>query len=526
MTRMKPSCSPVVVVGAGLGGLMTALELAPAPVVLLSRSPLGREVASAWAQGGIAAAMAAGDSPALHAADTHAAGDGLCDPEVVELVTSEAPGCVMQLERYGARFDRDESGVPALGREGGHGRRRIVHSRDATGDTVTRALIAAALRTPSITILEGVDVRELLVVDGVVVGLLAARGEEKLLFSARAVVLATGGSGGLYGHTSNPLGARGDGFVMAARAGARLADLEFVQFHPTALDIDADPMPLATEALRGEGATLVNSRGERFMIGLHPQAELAPRDVVARAIHRERAAGRRSFLDAREALGERFVTRFPTVHASCMAAGIDPARDLIPVAPAAHYHMGGVAVDLRGRSSLTGLWAVGEVACTGLHGANRLASNSLLEAAVFGMRAARDISGQDQGGHGQQSASGAVGKPVEVQEWSLVRRIRGIMDREVGVERDAAGLRAAVAAFEAIRRECGPGPANNAATAGLLIGVAALWRRESRGGHCRIDHPFSNPVGGRSFMTLAEAESTAACLDDDETVAVALAANG
>jgi len=376
---MNRSSGHVVVVGAGLGGLVTALELAPLPVLLLSRAPLGRELATAWAHGGVAAAVGPDDSPALHAIDTHAAGDGICDPEVVDLVTREAPACIERLERFGVRFDRDASGGLSLGREGGHGQRRLVHVRDATGGSIAEALIEAVRRTPSITLLEGVEARELLVEEGRVVGLAALRGNERLVFNSTEVVLATGGAGGLYAHTSNPLGARGSGFVMAARAGALLADLEFVQFHPTAIDVPADPLPLATEALRGEGAHLVNASGERFMLGQHPLAELAPRDVVARAIFRERAAGRGAYLDAREAPGARFAGRFPTVYASCRDAGIDPVTGLIPVAPAAHYHMGGIAVDARARSSIDGLWAVGEVAATGLHGANRLASTSLLE---------------------------------------------------------------------------------------------------------------------------------------------------
>lgn len=514
--------NPVVIVGAGLGGLMTALELAPAPVLLLCRSPLGSEVASAWAQGGIAAAIAGDDSPALHAADTHAAGDGLCDTAVVDLVTREAPACVERLERYGVRFDRDAEGRLALGREGGHGRRRIVHARDATGDAITSALIAEARRTPSITLLEGVAARQLLVEDGVVRGLIARRGAETLLLGARAVVLATGGAGGLYAHTSNPLGARGDGFVMAARAGAVLADLEFVQFHPTAMDVAADPMPLATEALRGEGALLVNSLGERFMAGLHPLAELAPRDVVARAIFRELAAGRRSFLDARAALGERFAARFPTVHAACLAAGIDPARELIPVAPAAHYHMGGIDADAQARSSLPGLWAVGEVASTGLHGANRLASNSLLEAAVFGARAASDIAGTLDS-TGRPGLPATAGDPLpERDDWQALARIRATMDSKVGVEREAAVLEQAIVELDSFRRQGPQGSTADAATAGLLIACAALERRESRGGHFRRDYPRHDAAAAsRSRSTLAGAEALAGALSP-----VALAANG
>ena len=369
-------------------------------------------------------------------------------------------------------------------------------------------LVAELRRTPSVTVLEGVDAEDLLLRDGAVVGLAARRGAERLRITASAVVLATGGLGGLYARTSNPLGARGDGLAIAARAGARLADLEFVQFHPTALDLGVDPMPLATEALRGEGAVLVNSLGERFMQGLHPLADLAPRDVVARAIFRERAAGRRVFLDARAALGGSFAERFPTVYAACRQAGLDPATQPMPVAPAAHYHMGGIAVDGEGRSSVPGLWAVGEVAATGLHGANRLASNSLLEALVFGERAARDI-----GGLAPSTAplAGVAGGEhcAGPEDAAALDRLRRTMDEDVGVERDAAGLSRAVAAFAPLA--AGQGTAagqalRNAATAALLVAVAALGREESRGGHFRSDHPAHAPgPARRQYLALADA---------------------
>jgi L-aspartate oxidase len=522
---MNRSSGHVVVVGAGLGGLVTALELAPLPVLLLSRAPLGRELATAWAQGGVAAAVGPDDSPALHAIDTHAAGDGICDPEVVDLVTREAPACIERLERFGVRFDRDASGRLSLGREGGHGRRRIVHVRDKTGSAIAQALIEAVCRTPSVTLLEGVEARELLVEEGRVVGLTALRGSERLVINATQVVLATGGAGGLYAHTSNPLGARGAGFVMAARAGAALADLEFVQFHPTAIDVAADPLPLATEALRGEGAVLVNAAGERFMLGQHPLAELAPRDIVARAIFRERAAGRGAFLDARKALGERFASRFPTVHASCREAGLDPATDLVPVSPAAHYHMGGVAVDADARSSLQGLWAVGEVAATGLHGANRLASNSLLEAVVFGTRAARDIAASGRGtARGIPLAGGAACLPLGGGDVAAMSTIRSLMDACVGVVRDEASLVHAVTALEALRCSQPPGAVQDAATAGLLIAISALGRRESRGGHYRSDWPQPDPVqAARSRMDLPAAVAAAREVAGQEPVAFAAA---
>jgi len=489
VTAMRRDRAPVVIVGGGLAGLSAAIELAPLPVLLLSRCELGRELASAWAQGGIAAPLGPGDAPALHAGDTLVAGDEHCDPRIVDLVTREAEPAITWLECHGAAFDRDADGRIVLGLEGGHGRRRIAHVRDATGAAVTRALVDQARRTPSITILEGVEAFQLVIEDGRVTGLLGRRGDERLLFAARAVVLATGGVGALYGRTSNPLGARGDGLVMAAEAGAELVDLEFVQFHPTALDLGRDPMPLATEAIRGEGAVLVNDSGERFMAGRHPMAELAPRDIVARALFRELAAGRRTFLDARSAIGPRFARRFPTVQAACESAGIDPARDLIPVAPAAHYHMGGIAVDPDARSTLPGLWAVGEVASTGLHGANRLASNSLLEATVFGLRAARDIAATSSTVRRPRVPPHAAIEASGPDDWGSLARVRTLMDACVGVERDARGLRAALRELLALRETSGP-LTRRAATAGLLIAVAALERRESRGGHFRSDIPF------------------------------------
>ena len=509
---MNSAPPPVVIVGAGLAGLTAALELAPQPVLLLTRAPLGQDVASAWAQGGIAAALDAGDSPADHAADTRVAGDGLCDPAIVELVTREAPACIERLIRLGVDFDRDATGRLALGREGGHGRRRIVHARDATGDLVTRALIAELRRTPSITVLESTEADELLLRDGAVVGLAARQGPARLLLSARAVLLATGGVGGLYAHTSNPLGARGAGLAMAARAGAACADLEFVQFHPTALDVGLDPMPLATEALRGEGALLVNEAGERFMAGLHPLAELAPRDVVARAIYRERARGQVVYLDARAALGKQFALRFPTVHAACRQAGLDPARELIPVAPAAHYHMGGIAVDANGRSSLPGLWAVGEVAATGLHGANRLASNSLLEALVFGRRAAQDVSGLAPAVRVRPVPPAVADRPVGADDWRLLAALRERMDAAVGVERDAAGLAQALSAFTALAAGVArDSVVADAATVALMITAAAWERRESRGGHFRVDYPMPASAGSeRRQLTLAGALALAA----------------
>jgi L-aspartate oxidase len=307
--------------------------------------------------------------------------------------------------------------------------------------------------------------------------------------------------------TTNPPEARGIGLAIAARARAVLADTEFVQFHPTAIDIRRDPAPLATEALRGDGAILVNRKGDRFMQRLHPEAELAPRDVVARGVFAEIAAGRGAFLDAREAIGASFMARFPTVYASCMAAGINPARDLIPVAPAAHYHMGGVAVDARGRTSVSGLWAAGEVACTGAHGANRLASNSLLEAVVFAARIAKDIAGMN--------LSGAAAIPTDAKEAAYApkvsdRQLRALMSAHVGVVRDADGLSGALTQIAQIERAASSSVLRNMATAALLVAAAAWRRRESRGAHYRSDHTRPDPTQARrTFLTLDEARAIA-----------------
>jgi len=389
-------CEGALILGAGVAGLFTALKLQPFPSLVLAGTRPGMSGSSAWAQGGIAAAVGEDDSWQSHAADTIAAGAGLCDPDIAAMVAREASARIDDLVGFGAPFDRSADGTLSLGREAAHSAKRIVHIRgDRAGAEISRTLAERALSCPSISLLEGFHAIELALEDGRVCGLFARHGAgaqaRLILFRAPAVVFATGGLGALYAVTTNPLEARGEGLGMAARAGAVIADPEFVQFHPTAIAIGRDPAPLATEALRGEGAILVDETGRRFMLDVHRDAELAPRDVVARAIHREIAAGHKTFLDCTIAIGETFAQRFPTVFAACKTAGIDPATQLIPVAPAAHYHMGGIASDQNGRSSLPGLWSVGECASTGLHGANRLASNSLLEALVFGARAADDI---------------------------------------------------------------------------------------------------------------------------------------
>jgi L-aspartate oxidase len=469
-----------VIIGGGLAGLMTALRLAPQPVVLLAKTPLAQGAASAWAQGGIAAAVGEGDDPALHAADTLAAGDGLSDPVVANRIAAAAPDAIAELERFGVVFDRDARGRFALGLEAAHGRRRIVHvTGDGTGAAIMRALVAAVAATPSITVVEGLEARRLLIDDRGIAGVLAAGPWSACLLPTRRVVLATGGLGGLYAHTTNPLGAIGQGVALAARAGAALADMEFVQFHPTALAVGLDPMPLVSEAVRGEGAVLVDETGRRFMAG-QGRAELEPRDVVARAVAAHIAAGHRAFLDARQAPGADFARHFPGITARCRAAGIDPAIQPIPVRPAVHYHMGGIAVDAEGRSTIDGLWACGEVAASGLHGANRLASNSLLEAVVMAGFVADSIAGTKAGPL-------PVPRPVALPAAPDAGPLRALASETLGVVRERAGLEAAVAHVQPLAFL--GGAAADPALVALLIATAALAREESRGGHWRADFP-------------------------------------
>lgn len=501
-----------LILGAGMAGLFTALKLAPFPSLVLAGQRPGVSGSSAWAQGGIAAAMGEGDSWQAHAADTIAAGAGTCDADVAAFVAHEAPARIEDLIRYGAPFDRNADGSLALGREAAHGANRIVHVRgDCAGKEITRTLAHRALATEGITLLEGFHAIELAMEDGRVTGLFARYGlgtEARLvLFRAPAVIFATGGLGALYAVTTNPLESRGEGLGMAARAGAIIADPEFVQFHPTAIAVGRDPAPLATEALRGEGSMLIDETGHRFMPAIHEDAELAPRDVVARALHRQIAAGHRTFLDCRAAIGANFADRFPTVYAACREAGIDPATQPIPVAPAAHYHMGGIASDARGRTSLEGLWVVGECASTGLHGANRLASNSLLEGLVFGARVAEDVKASvtPRKGSGTPPAPDRFAAPAPPQV------LRDAMTKLVGLERNEAGMAEALETICAVERAGGGEPALlNMTAAAKLVTAAALVRRESRGGHFRTDYPQTNANGTRSFLTLADAEKIAA----------------
>ena len=501
-----------LILGAGLAGLFTALKLAPFPACIVAGARAGTTGSSVWAQGGIAAALGPGDDWTAHLADTLVAGAGTADRDVASIVVREAQGRIDDLLRYGAPFDRNPDGSLALAREAAHSAARIVHvSGDRAGAEVTRSLAVAAIATPSIDILEGFHALELAVEDGRVTGFFARYGSgigaKLVLFRAPAIIFATGGLGAIYAVTTNPPESRGEGLGMAARAGAMIADPEFVQFHPTAIAIGRDPAPLATEALRGEGATLIDENGRRFMPAIHASAELAPRDIVARAIHREIANGHGAFLDCRTAIGFKFADHFPTVYAACRSAGIDPAVEPIPVAPAAHYHMGGIATDTNGRTSIAGLWAVGECASTGLHGANRLASNSLLEALVFGAHVADDV----KNSIAATSSRSEPPAPARFAAPPPPQVLRETMSKNVGLERDAEGLSSALDTIGAIERASGGEPSllNMTATA-KLVAAAALMRHESRGAHFRHDYPQSDEIGVRRFMTLADAEFVAA----------------
>ncbi len=507
----------VVIVGGGLAGLFCALKLSPRPATIVSGGPIGDGASFAWAQGGIAAALGTGDTIEAHVADTIAAGAGLVDERVARGMATEAAERIHDLLGYGVAFDRDLDGALKLSREAAHSQRRIVRVRgDMAGAAIMSALVAAVRRTPSIRVMEGYVAEDLRADGPYITGLVARdrRGglSERLHFPTRAVVLASGGVGHLYAITTNPPEARGEGLAMAARAGALIADPEFVQFHPTAADLGRDPAPLATEALRGEGAVIIDADGRHFMRDAHQDGELAPRDVVARAVHKARASGRGAFLDCRGIAAEDFAERYPSVYAACMDAGLDPTREPIPIAPAAHYHMGGVHVDAVGRTTLDGLWACGEVAGTGAHGANRLASNSLLEAVVYAARVAEDIHGllpRHKVRRWTDSHEGAAPAAPEEDD-EAIRRLRATMSRHVGVVRDRAGLTQALSTIEQLSDRVHGPQVRNALVAARLVAAAALAREESRGCHYRSDCPAPAAKAERTFTTLEEARAVSA----------------
>lgn len=507
----------LVVIGSGAAGLALALAAAGDPdrpalrVALIAKRALVSG-STPWAQGGIAAALGPDDSPARHVADTLAAGAGLCDEQAVAAIAEDGPRAIADLIAWKVAFDRDPDGGLSLGLEGGHQTHRIVHARgDATGAELSRALVAAARAHAGITVFERAHAIDLLTGDGRVGGVLIHKGDASDAFCALyagAVALATGGLSNLYATSTNPPGCMGDGVAMALRAGAVARDLEFVQFHPTALWTGAGARgqaPLVSEAVRGEGAVLLDADGTRFMAEAHPLADLAPRDVVARAIFRRmtQTQAPHVWLDGRAFGDALWRARFPSIRSICLAHGIDPARDLFPVAPAAHYACGGVLADLRGRTTVAGLYACGETAYTGVHGANRLASNSLLEAVVFARRIAKDVRGRT---HHPPTRLTRPSGPAGLVAPATIEPLRAAMSAGVGVVRDAAFLARAADMLVALAARPAPAvapaawDAANLLTAACGVVAAARLREETRGCHWRADFPETDDARWRAHI--------------------------
>ncbi|MBT3077471.1 MULTISPECIES: L-aspartate oxidase [Streptomyces] len=537
----------VVVVGSGVAGLTTALRCAAAGLdtVVVTKARLD-DGSTRWAQGGIAAALGEGDTPEQHLADTLVAGAGLCDEEAVRTLVTEGPDAVRRLITTGAHFDTTDSGDIALTREGGHHRRRIAHAGgDATGAEISRALVEA-VRAAALRIIENALVLDLLTdAEGRTAGVslhVMGEGQHDGVGAVRApsVVLATGGMGQVFSATTNPSVSTGDGVALALRAGAEVSDLEFVQFHPTVLFLGADSegqQPLVSEAVRGEGAHLVDASGTRFMVGQHELAELAPRDIVAKAITRQmhEHGTEHMYLDARHFGARMWEQRFPTILAACRAHGIDPVTEPIPVAPAAHYASGGIRTDLRGRTTVPGLYACGEVACTGVHGANRLASNSLLEGLVFAERIAADIAETRPPRTEPAEAPGAADAPVPLLAPEARTAIQRTMTRGAGVLRSAASLAAAAEELEALHRSAAadaddpdpkvavPGVDTWEATNLLLVSrvlvAAAREREETRGCHWREDRPDRDDAHWRRHLVVRIAADRTPAVQRTETAA-------
>jgi L-aspartate oxidase len=483
-----------LIIGSGIAGLRAAIDLAPQGRVVVLTKADPTESNTGYAQGGIAAAVGPDDSPEQHFGDTIAAGDGLCDERAVRVLVEDGITYVEELVAWGVQFDRDATGALALGREAAHRVRRVLHARDATGREIGRLLWARVSSDPRVIVLNHTRATALTVRDGCCVGAAFEEQGQVRRVAARATLVATGGAGQVFSETTNPSIATGDGVALAWDAGARVTDLEFVQFHPTALAVPGAPRFLLSEALRGEGACLINDAGERFMTRYEPAGELASRDLVSRAIAREVArTNGRVYLSMQHLDAEWVHARFPTIAEACRLAGLDLARDQIPVGPAAHYMMGGVETDIWARTTLPGLFAAGEVACTGVHGANRLASNSLLEGLVFGARAAKAMLEAPKAGamvnvHVWEAEAKPVGRGSDRPAEGDVRRV---LWNHAGLSRNATELRDAVEQLDHWRQH------STLATVGWLIAKAALRREESRGGHYREDFPQKDDIHWR-----------------------------
>lgn len=501
MTTFNTLRTDVLIVGAGAAGLFAALHLPEDTGILVVDKGKKGQGSSPWAQGGVAAALGPDDSPELHAQDTLRVAAGHADASAVRVLCHEAPECILELTELGCAFDRTGSGELHLAREGGQSVSRSAHAEDATGAAIMKTLRENA--ASKVERIEGVCI-QLIVVDGRCVGGWVLTAEGLLQVQASSTVLAAGGIGALFESTTNPHGATGDGLVLAWEAGAGLADLEFVQFHPTALALgDGQQRALVTEALRGAGAHVVDADGRRFLFDHHSDAEMAPRDVVARAI----AARKGAWLDCRHLDAELLETEFPTVLAGCRAHGVDPQKDLIPIEPAAHYFIGGVQTDLDGRASIPRLYAIGECSSTGVHGANRLAGNSLAEAMVFGRRAARAIAGQRTGRQKPLEVDLEL-QAVEVDVEEGWKRLRHEVSDALGIERRPEKLESLAEGLEdlallPLSGDVGALELRSAAIIARLMARAACLRTESRGGHFRIDHPEPVPAWAGVRLRLA-----------------------
>ena len=505
---MNSPNNSIVIVGAGLAGLFTAIKLAPLNVVIVASKKLGSGTSSQWAQAGIAAAMGKSDSILSHLKDTIDVGGGIVDEKIAELVITNGPSRVNDLIALGVPFDKDTNNELILRKEAAHQHNRIVSVRgDMTGKKIMETLTQIVKKSDHIRVIEGYNATELHQIDGKIQGISMQKENKVELINSNCVVLATGGIGQLYKITTNSKEALGDGVGMAARAGAVLSDMEFVQFHPTAFDIGIDPAPLATEALRGEGALIVNTKDERFIFNSHKNGELAPRDIVARSIFQEQQKGQKVFLDCRGDLGNRMINDFPTVYQLCRNSGINPSEDKIPISPAAHYHMGGILTDENGKTNIEGLYACGENACSGVHGANRLASNSLLEAIVFGDIISQDIKENMNKAMAYKEVKIDTTKSKSLSRLKL-QELRSIMTEFVGVERDKEGLEKAYSMVKDIYTEYTMnGFLNNSLITSLLIIQSALTRNEHRGSHYRKDFPKLNKkLNSRSFITYNDLE--------------------
>jgi len=489
----------VVIVGGGVAGLTTALNLAPRKVCIITKSTLGVNTSSMWAQGGIAAAVGINDSVKSHIEDTVATAKGLADENVIVKVVSDAENIISDLESFGVNFDKNDDGSFDLGLEAAHSSNRIVRSKgDSSGIEIMRGLIEKVRESHNITVLENVSIDSIMSENNTIHGVIGRLVQDNVpdnhvVIESSNVVLATGGLGGIFANTTNPRSSYGEGIALAAQAGAVLTDMEFIQFHPTGLDFGLDPTPLATEAIRGDGAYLVNQNEERFMLGIHPENELAPRDLVAQNLFKQIEQGNSVFLDCRKISNE-FETKYPQVASYCQAAGLNPKIDLLPILPVAHYHIGGVKTDLEGKTSIEGLWCCGEVAATGIHGANRLASNSLLESMVFGRIVAKNINSLPIKKvnkinpdfirmHKEKTKN-------RIRAKKYIWQLRSSMMRNIGIVRNHSSIIRGLHDILKIERESKGLSAklNDMILVSKFIIIGAYLRKESRGCHLRSDY--------------------------------------